>query len=176
MYWEDYEKFVERICQELAVVEGVLVFPKREYAAISGRNIEIDLSFELEALGSRIFGIIECKHYKRRISAVQVLAFAKTIELVRAHKGIFVSTVGFQTGAIIEAEKEGIALALLRPNPTDSLKYLVRSPSDDSVLLQGKIRLGSHSPLADNDIAFHTASQLIELLWRFNKPRGSGRL
>ena len=178
MDWENYEKFVEQVYRELGETQGIKVFSKREYLATTGMSIEIDLSFELEALGSRIFGIVECKHYKRRIEAMRVLAFAKTIELLQAHKGIIVSTKGFQKGAVTVAEREGIALALLDTNKP--LEYVVRrDPETATVALQGCLYLGSKFASGHDStsgLPFKSASQMVNLLRRYRKPTQSGRL
>lgn len=166
MDWLNYEKLVEKVCRELGKAKGVTVFSKRVYRSTSGRDIEIDVSFELEVLGSRVFGIVECKHYARRVQAFQVLAFARTKELVRAHKGIIVSTVGFQHGAVIEAENEGIALALLSPHAAN-LRYVIRARRRSKNLLQGRIRVPSSGKSeCDNEIGipFTSASALIRIL------------
>jgi hypothetical protein len=177
MEWESYEAFVEQICRELAEARGITVFSKRTYRSTSGRDIEIDVSFEFEAMGARIFCLIECKHHRRRVEAVDVLTFAKTIELVRAHKGIIVSTAGFQRGAVIEADREGIALATLDGAGPDSFRYVVRAPHRLPRLVQGHAYLVPDPAAGDaGGVPFDSAVQLVRLLRRFTDPPGVGRL
>ncbi len=174
MHWESYEALVENVCRELARAQGIKVYPKRQYTSKSGRPIEVDVSFELEALGSRIFGIVECKHYSRKVEATEVMILAKTKEQLGAHKGILVSTVGFQSGAIAEAIQEGIALATLQPEVEGaSLDYVLRADRRDSASsLRGLVRLPSATGV---EFPFSSGAELISLIRQFEAfPRRSG--
>lgn len=173
MDWLDYERFVEQVCRELAEAPGITVYGKRRYEAASGREIEVDVSFELSAMGARIFGIVECKHYRRRVQASQVFVLAKTVEALRAHKGILVSGVGFQSGAVTEARQAGVALALLEPAEAAGLNYVVRG-EEESELLRGRVHLAD-AP-AEDGFAFHSAADLVRLLVRYDTGGKLGRL
>jgi hypothetical protein len=177
MDWLDYERFVEQVCRELAEAPGITVYSKRRYEAASGREIEVDVSFELNAMGARIFGIVECKHYRRRVQAAQVFVLAQTVHALRAHKGILFSGVGFQSGAVIEARQAGIALALLQPAEAAGPKYVVRGPEEESQLLRGRIHLpdGPQAP-GEDGFAFHSAGDLARLLVRYGTGGKLGRM
>src|ERR1035438_6538411 len=65
----------------------------------SGFNHEVDLSFEIDLLGTRVLVILECKAYGRPVSVDDVLEFCSRVQDIGAHKGILVSTTGFTDGA-----------------------------------------------------------------------------
>jgi Restriction endonuclease len=173
IHWASYEELVEHVCRELGAARGIKVYSKREYLSTSGRPIEVDVSFELEALGARIFGIVECKHYSRRVEAAEVMILARTVEQLRAHKGILVSTVGFQSGALQEAAQAGVALATLEPKEAGaSLDYVLRrkryGPGGG---LQGRVSLPA---AGGTDFPFSSGAELVALLRQFEGfPRGT---
>jgi len=59
--------------------------------------------------------LVECKHYKDKVEISDLLEFAQRIDDIGAHKGVVVSTVGFQEGAIKVADAHGIALVTTAP-------------------------------------------------------------
>jgi hypothetical protein len=113
----DYEKFVQRLISELTSQHGCEVYHLREYVGkVSGRRIKIDVSFEFLIFGARILFLVECKHYNHNIEARDVEEFHSKLSDIGAHKGMVVTTVGFQDGAVKTAKGRGIALALLDPH------------------------------------------------------------
>ncbi|MBD2129460.1 restriction endonuclease [Microcoleus sp. ZQ-A2] len=64
--------------------------------------------------------LIECKHYKKgKLKQNQVGGFAYTIQDTGAKRGIIVTTLGLQSGAIKVAKAENITLIRLDYNSTD---------------------------------------------------------
>jgi len=110
--YHGYEAFVQRVVESLV---GVKVFHGRQYAGrITGRKIKVDVSFVLRiAGGADLLVLVECKHYGHRVPVGDVEEFHSKLDDVGAHKGILVTTVGFQDGAIKAATGRRIALALL---------------------------------------------------------------
>lgn len=106
-----YERFVQQV---IVVLTGVEVHHKRIYVGrVSRREIEVDVSFETSIAGARLLCLVECKCYSRSVSVDEVEEFHSKLDDIGAHKGIMVTTVGFQDGAVKVAEGRGIALALL---------------------------------------------------------------
>jgi restriction system protein len=56
---------------------------------------------------------VECKCYAHKVSVDDIEEFHSKIDDIGAHKGIMVTTVGYQEGAVKTARGRGIALALL---------------------------------------------------------------
>jgi len=76
----------------------------------SGYQHEVDLSFEVDLLGTRVLVILECKAYGRPVSVDDVLEFCTRVDDIGAHKGILVSTSGFTDGAKRLADSHRVAL------------------------------------------------------------------
>ena len=71
---------------------------------------QIDGLIKFVFLGMEYKVLVECKRYKNPVKREQVQALKGKIESIGAHKGIFISTSSFQTGALEYARKHGIAL------------------------------------------------------------------
>lgn len=166
---DTYEEFVAQVMREFFGVDARRgqIFLGR----ITQRNIKVDVSFELcIAGGARVLVVIECKHYKSKVSVDDVEEFHSKIDDIGAHKGIMITTLGYQAGSKKAALGRGIGLALLT---TDSqpgeIKYIVNTvgavpksypPLPD--LLQGNI-CGLISPL-ESGMRFNGFGQLLGIL------------
>ena len=117
-----YEEFVRLTVQALFKKYGAAVHSSRHYRGRSGHNHQIDVSVDLTVASFRILILFECKHYKRTVSVEDLLAFAQRLSDIGAHKGVVVSTVGFQEGAKKVAEAHGIALVTTVPRRRSSWK------------------------------------------------------
>jgi predicted helicase len=67
--------------------------------------------------GADLLVLVECKHYKHRVPVDDVEEFHSKIDDIGAQKGILITTVGFQSGALKAAKGRRIALALLTKEP-----------------------------------------------------------
>lgn len=76
----------------------------------SDEIFQIDIIAEFKALNVKFKILIECKHQKRSVERDEVIILNDKIHNLASHKGILISTSGFQSGAIKRAEKNGIAL------------------------------------------------------------------
>src|ERR1700740_996995 len=111
----EYEELVCRLLAE-AIGEEFMrqgraqVYGSRQFVGKSGHSHQIDASAELSFAGCTIRIVVECKRYRRNVEIADLLEFAARVEDIGAHKGIVVTTVGFQDGARAIAEQKGIAL------------------------------------------------------------------
>jgi hypothetical protein len=122
---QDYESFVQRIIESLV---GVDVFHEKEYEGrITGRKIKVDVSFVLSiAGGASLLVLVECKHYSHGVPVDDVEEFHSKLDDIGAQKGILITTVGFQEGAVKAAQGRRIALALLTTaSQPGEIKYVV---------------------------------------------------
>lgn len=71
-------------------------------------QIDIVIEYSIANAAFKIF--VECKRKKRPIEVGMVRDFYQKIQSCGANKGIFISTSGYQKGAIIFAKEHGIAL------------------------------------------------------------------
>jgi len=123
---ENYETFVKCVFERLV---GVEVHHQREYIGrVSRRKIIVDVSFEYDVAGAKLLFLVECKHHARKVSVEDVEEFHSKFDDIGAHKGIVVTTVGFQSGAVKTAVGRGIALAVLTEEAErEGLIYIANS-------------------------------------------------
>jgi hypothetical protein len=121
---DEYEMFTKRVMEELV---GVTVHRQKVYTGrLSHRDIKIDVSFNYSVAGSDLLFLVECKCYNHAVPVDDVEEFHSKIDDIGAHKGIMVTTIGFQDGTIKTAKGRGIALALLTKKPQKGeLRYVV---------------------------------------------------
>ncbi len=116
---EVYEIAIKKlVLKELSFThpkEYIEVFHRKKYIGKRSRHHhEIDLSCEIDWLGTRIIIAIECKAYRRSVGIDDMLEFAQRLDDISAHKGIFVSTNGYASGAIKIAKAHRIALFVVK--------------------------------------------------------------
>src|SRR5262245_10392338 len=63
--------------------------------------------------------IHECRDHRRRVTRDDVAAFVVKVEQTGANKGVFISAVGFQSGARKLAALKGVELFVLAEIPDD---------------------------------------------------------
>lgn len=165
---DDYEQFTQRVIESLV---GVDVYQGCIYTGrVSKRQIKVDVSFNYTiAQGANVLFIVECKCSTYAVPVDDVEEFHSKLDDIGAHKGIIVTTVGFQKGAIKTAKGRGIALALLTTErQPGELRYVVhaarttRSGQASSEFWQGNLR----GPLDNYDggYRFESIGQFLGLL------------
>jgi hypothetical protein len=123
---DSYEQFTQKVISSLV---GIKVHHRSVYTGrISQRNIKVDVSFNYQVAGANLLFLVECKCYAHSVQVDDVEEFHSKIDDIGAHKGIMVTTVGFQEGAVKTARGRGIALALLtKERQHGELRYVVNS-------------------------------------------------
>jgi predicted helicase len=127
--YTEYEIFVMKVFQALSEDAPLEYFHQKKYLTRDGISLIIDVSFEFLVNNAyRIFGIIECKHYKSTVDIGKVRELNSKLNELGANKGIIVTTVGFQSGAIELAKKTGIGLAVIKKEVVpEGIVWCVRS-------------------------------------------------
>ncbi|NQT78070.1 MAG: restriction endonuclease [Bacteroidetes bacterium] len=74
------------------------------------QEYQIDVYYEFEQANVLFKVLVECKKYKGAITRELVQVLSDKISETGCHKGILVSSSGFQKGAISYAKRKGIAL------------------------------------------------------------------
>ena len=108
----DFEIFCLNTLKAYADREGLKDFSIKHNQNIKADDgtYQIDVLAEYTALGARHKVVVECKKKSESIKREVVAALYTKIQSLGAHKGILISTSGFQSGATLYAEKHGIAL------------------------------------------------------------------
>lgn len=71
---------------------------------------QIDVYASFIAMGVEFKVITECKRYSNPVPREKVVVLSDKVRSLGAHKGIMISTCGFQSGAYEYSKKHGIAL------------------------------------------------------------------
>lgn len=108
----EFEEYCLKILKGYAEEEHLKEFTIKhdEKICASDGTYQIDVYAEFTAMGSKFKVICECKQYKKSVDREKVVVLHKKVESIGAHKGILLSTSGFQSGAIQYARVHGIAL------------------------------------------------------------------
>ncbi len=113
----EYEKLAQDIYQAISDAEGVKNINVQHNIKLlgkSGCNHQIDVYWEFEMMGIKHCVAIECKNYSSEVSVGKVRDFFGVLHDVGNTKGIFVTKVGYQSGAEKFANHYGIVLKELR--------------------------------------------------------------
>lgn len=154
----------------MASLVGVTVHHQHVYTGrVSKRDIKVDVSFNYNIAGADLLFLVECKCYGHRVPVDDVEEFHSKIDDIGAHKGIMVTTVGFQDGAIKTARGRGIALALLTTEPQrGELSYVVNSASAPKPIVEntGFWQGNFKGPLDsyDGGLRFESMGQFLGML------------
>jgi hypothetical protein len=95
------------------ITKPIKVFRGRKYHGKSGTSHEIDVAFETKIAHSKLLFVVECKFYSRPVGIEKVRDFAYRIGDIGAHKGLMVTNIGYQRGAMKVAKAEGIGLLVV---------------------------------------------------------------
>lgn len=117
-----FELLVKAIYEEILEqdsVESISVKHDIRLMGRSGQKHQIDVYWSFKLAGETIKVAIECKDYKSAVPIGRIRDFSATLDDIGNIKGIFVTTKGYQVGAIKFAEFKKIALKTVK-EPTDS--------------------------------------------------------
>lgn len=108
----EFEEYCLEILKGYAETEGLKEFEIEHDVKIPAADgtYQIDVCAKFVALGVEFKVIAECKRYSKPVSREKVAVLADKVRSLGAHKGILMSTSGFQTGAHTYAREHGIAL------------------------------------------------------------------
>ncbi len=114
--WQEYQK-------EVANFFGGLGLEAATDCTIKGVRTthDVDVLVKSHHLGFDVLWIVECKHWARRVTKLHVLALREIVADVGADRGILLSEVGFQSGAVEAATLTNVlvtSLANLRNTAT----------------------------------------------------------
>lgn len=95
--------------KDFSNLSNISVEHNKIYKAHDG-TYQLDGYLEYTALGVKMKVIVECKLYKQSIKRDAIVVLHNKLQSIGAHKGIFMSSSGFQYGAVEYAKIHGIAL------------------------------------------------------------------
>lgn len=135
----DFEKFCMETLKAYAQRENLTGFSIEHNQIVNAHDgaYQIDAIGGFFALGTKIKLIVECKKYSRPIEREKVSVLFGKQQSLGANKSIFMSTSGFQSGAVQYAKEHGIALIQIID---ESVKYIQDSTNMDILAIQALIR------------------------------------
>lgn len=92
---------------------------------------QIDVYATFMAMGVEFKVLCECKQYTSPVNREKVVLLHDKLRSLGAHKGILLSTSGFQSGAIQYAKVHGIALIRVEDYRFEYLSHSSDKPNDD---------------------------------------------
>ncbi|WP_417526940.1 restriction endonuclease [Marinomonas shanghaiensis] len=113
-----YELFVQEFHEQLLHQEGFKDIDVRHDVKIKGKSgnyNQIDVFWELSTVGVIQKFCVECKKWKHTVKKSDIGSFISTINDIGGACGIYVTTEGYQTGAIKLAKENNIVLIEAKP-------------------------------------------------------------
>jgi hypothetical protein len=113
----EYERLVRDVYQAIQQTEGLdttKLLHNQRIQGKSGLRHQVDIYWELKIDGNMSRVAIECKHYSRRVDIGKVRDFLGVLHDIGDIRGILVTKVGFESGAITFADHYGIQLKEVR--------------------------------------------------------------
>lgn len=109
----DFELLVKAIYEEILSsenYENIIVEHDVKIKGKSGQFHQIDVYWEFIVAGIKHKVAVECKEYNKSVSIGKIRDFYGAIDDIGDIHGIFVTTIGYQSGAITYAEHKNISL------------------------------------------------------------------
>lgn len=113
----DFELFVKAIYEEIIDqddIENVKVEHDVKVLGRSGQAHQIDVYWEFQSAGVTHRVAVECKDYTNTVSVGKIRDFCAALEDIGNIQGIFVTTKGYQQGAVTFAKHKGISLKVVK--------------------------------------------------------------
>lgn len=152
----DYERFVRQLVeQNLSGIDGLEVVSIEDNAKLTGLSgyvHQIDVAYTFRLWATDFLVIVECKQYSRSVGVDELLEFKSRIDDLRAHKGVFVTTVGFQAGAVEFAKANRIALIVARGTVFEERLYHLMRLTDAEQCEHQLAALRSRFKLEDSQV------------------------
>ena len=154
----EYEVFVREIVEALLKADGLQTVKVEHDVHVQGisRSHQIDVYWEYALGGVLHRVIINCKNYSSTVEVTHVETLAGVLADMPGVRGVIVTKVGFQKGAIDYAKVHQIGLKVIRP-PVEQdwegrIKQIhLRLTIDKAVLLEAKVSLNKAWAEAQSD-------------------------
>ncbi len=108
--WGGFEDLIKNLHQD----GETIVKRKETIIGISGTPREIDVTLRHKNGPYEYLTLIECKHWKSRVTREKVDALYSSIDDLRASKGVIFTTIGYQSGAETYAKSKNITIFVIR--------------------------------------------------------------
>lgn len=133
----EFELLAQRLFAEKLKNEFGYAIPvehQRTFKSLSGNTYNIDLSYTFKVFDINYHTLVECKYWNSSVTREKVGYFKSILDDIKAHKGILVTTKGFQKGAITYAQSQNIGLVKI----TNDRYFETYSHFDGAINLLGE--------------------------------------
>lgn len=136
-----YEQYVRAITEALLRAQGLQTVVVQHDIQVQGtsRSHQVDVYWEYRLGGVLHRVVINCKRYKSTVAVTDVLTLSGVLSDLPGVRGLIVSTVGFQRGAIDYARHHQIGLKIIRPPQDSDWEGRIRSFHIDFVVNQPEL-------------------------------------
>lgn len=135
---EEYELLIKQIYEQILLAEGyenIKVEHNTKITGISGQAHQIDVYWEFK-IADNVFRVaLECKNYSKPVPLGKIRDFHSVISDIGDIKGIFVSTNGYQSGAIKYAGAYNILLKEARAPKNEDWDGFIKSLNVQLILV-----------------------------------------
>lgn len=130
--------------QEIVGLSGIEVVEMNRdvsMTGLSGYTHQIDVLYRMKIWLTELLVLVECKQYEKRVGIDELLEFKSRLEDLRAHKGVFVTSSGYQSGAIEFARANRIALLVVNATKELAVLYSLSRMSEKERTLEQLVDL-----------------------------------
>lgn len=106
--WQDYQEQAAEFFRSF----GLEATTDEKLSGARGSH-RVDVAVRAKRFGIEQIWVVECKHWRGRVTQLHVSALRDIVHEVGADRGILLSESGFQKGAISLAERSNITLTSL---------------------------------------------------------------
>lgn len=143
----DYELLIHKVIEQemsgIIGVEDLEIIHSAKMKGLSGYEHQIDVAYRFKIWKTEILIIVECKQYQKNVGVDDLLEFRSRIEDLRAHKGVFITSSGFQSGALEFAKANRIALFVVRGTIFEYRAYMLGTVSPNERCIRQREQLRS---------------------------------
>ena len=165
---KSYEELVADVLAQLAKAEpgagAVRIERDQRRRGKSGQEHQIDVLVEFDRFGVLFTMVVECKYWSQPVNLEKVMVLAQRLDDLAAHKGMIVTTVGFQTGAHRLGASKGIALVLCCDRPEFVIErrgHPVAGSGEVNPLVRGVFEVNYSYFLDQDDRLTHIALPML---------------
>lgn len=127
-----YEVLAKEIYENILAEEGMGTIIVQHNVSIRGAQTsqkhQLDVYWEVEIAGVTHRVAIECKNYSKKVSLGNVRSFAAALDDIGNIQGIFITKIGYQSGAKTYGLSKGLQLKCLREPKQEDFDKLPNKP------------------------------------------------
>ncbi len=140
--------FAKRLKKEFGY--DIPVHHQKEYISLTGNTYKIDVSYSFTLFDIDYLTFVECKYWDSFVTREKVGYFKSILDDLKIHKGILITTKGFQSGAVTYAQTQNIGLIKV----TNDKYFETYSPADGGIDKLSEMLI--HEDVLDSDSSYTT--------------------